>query len=308
MTAMLRGSAMLRRWFGRRIGRANVFRLMRDPVLLLDANDRILDVNPAFEQRLASAIAGATPGGGSDGGDPNGDAALGRAVRDTLPDLAPVLDHHEAAGSVDLEGALEGWAATVETVSGRRGRRVGRTVILRDVRVERARERWLRYQADRDPLTGVLNRRAFDALLAQALAEPDAKVTLAYLYLDDFKDINDFYGHATGDAVLIETAARLGRVLRDGDALGRMGGDEFAVALVGLDRRAAAPIVARLRAALAPLHEVDAATIRIEASLGVAVAPEDGGDVHALMSAADAAMYRAKARRSPTVGQDRGND
>lgn len=308
MTAMLRGSAMLRRWFGRRIGRANVFRLMRDPVLLLDANDRILDVNPAFEQRLASAIAGATPGGGSDGGDPNGDAALGRAVRDTLPDLAPVLDHHEAAGSVDLEGALEGWAATVETVSGRRGRRVGRTVILRDVRVERARERWLRYQADRDPLTGVLNRRAFDALLAQALAEPDAKVTLAYLDLDDFKDINDFYGHATGDAVLIETAARLGRVLRDGDALGRMGGDEFAVALVGLDRRAAAPIVARLRAALAPLHEVDAATIRIEASLGVAVAPEDGGDVHALMSAADAAMYRAKARRSPTVGQDRGND
>ena len=305
---MLRGSAMLRRWFGRRIGRANVFRLMRDPVLLLDANDRILDVNPAFEQRLASAIAGATPGGGSDGGDPNGDAALGRAVRDTLPDLAPVLDHHEAAGSVDLEGALEGWAATVETVSGRRGRRVGRTVILRDVRVERARERWLRYQADRDPLTGVLNRRAFDALLAQALAEPDAKVTLAYLDLDDFKDINDFYGHATGDAVLIETAARLGRVLRDGDALGRMGGDEFAVALVGLDRRAAAPIVARLRAALAPLHEVDAATIRIEASLGVAVAPEDGGDVHALMSAADAAMYRAKARRSPTVGQDRGND
>ena len=301
MTAMLRGSAMLRRWFGRRIGRANVFRLMRDPVLLLDANDRILDVNPAFEQRLASAIAGATPGGGSDGGDPNGDAALGRAVRDTLPDLAPVLDHHEAAGSVDLEGALEGWAATVETVSGRRGRRVGRTVILRDVRVERARERWLRYQADRDPLTGVLNRRAFDALLAQALAEPDAKVTLAYLDLDDFKDINDFYGHATGDAVLIETAARLGRVLRDG-------GDEFAVALVGLDRRAAAPIVARLRAALAPLHEVDAATIRIEASLGVAVAPEDGGDVHALMSAADAAMYRAKARRSPTVGQDRGND
>ena len=308
MTAMLRGSAMLRRWFGRRIGRANVFRLMRDPVLLLDANDRILDVNPAFEQRLASAIAGATPGGGSDGGDPNGDAALGRAVRDTLPDLAPVLDHHEAAGSVDLEGALEGWAATVETVSGRRGRRVGRTVILRDVRVERARERWLRDQADRDPLTGVLNRRAFDALLAQALAEPDAKVTLAYLDLDDFKDINDFYGHATGDAVLIETAARLGRVLRDGDALGRMGGDEFAVALVGLDRRAAAPIVARLRAALAPLHEVDAATIRIEASLGVAVAPEDGGDVHALMSAADAAMYRAKARRSPTVGQDRGND
>lgn len=306
MTAMLRGSAMLRRWFGRRIGRANVFRLMRDPVLLLDANDRILDVNPAFEQRLASAIAGATPGGGSDGGDPNGDAALGRAVRDTLPDLAPALDHHEAAGSVDLEGALEGWAATVETVSGRRGRRVGRTVILRDVRVERARERWLRYQADRDPLTGVLNRRAFDALLAQALAEPDAKVTLAYLDLDDFKDINDFYGHATGDAVLIETAARLGRVLRDGDALGRMGGDEFAVALVGLDRRAAAPIVARLRAALAPLHEVDAATIRIEASLGVAVAPEDGSDVHALMSAADAAMYRAKARRSPTVGQDRG--
>jgi len=305
--------------FGRKIGRASVFGLMRDPVVLLDERDAIVDVNPAFERRLADALAATPPRGSSevatatdaaarrtDGDGSQGRVrsgrrgrtpALGCAVGDALPDLAAVLDGpHERAG-VLLEGALDGWAATIETLFDRRGGRLGRTVILRDVRAERAREKRLRYQADRDPLTGALNRRAFDALLVQALAEPDARVTVAYLDLDGFKDINDFYGHATGDAVLIETTARLGRVLREGDALGRMGGDEFAVALVGLDHASADPIVARLRAALEPLYEIHSATIRIEASLGVASAPADGRDAQALLSAADASMYRAKSER-----------
>ena len=280
-------TAKLRDWvdraFGRTIGRASVFGLMRDPVVLLNARDVIIDVNPAFERRLAGQVA--------DG------AALGRFVGDALPDLASVLERTDERDSVPLEGALDGWAAGIETLVGRRGQPLGRTVILRDVRIERAREKRLRYQADRDPLTGALNRRAFDALLAQALAEPNARVTLAFIDIDGFKDINDFYGHATGDAVLIETTHRLSRVLRDGDALGRMGGDEFAVALVGLDGASARPIVERLEHALEPLHEVHAATIRIEASLGVASAPEDGGDAQALLSAADAAMYRAKSAR-----------
>ena len=321
----------LGRVFGRPIRRASVFRLMRDPVVLLDGNDRIADLNPAFERRLVGLLA--RPGGGPDTGvagdagpdgspdrgpvggtaDDEDDAqlvrttgggmrriaggVLGRPVTEVLPDLASVLEAAAGDAAIPLEGALDGWAATVETHLGRRGRRLGRTIILRDVHLERARERRLRYQADRDPLTGALNRRAFDALLAQALSDDDGVVTLAYLDLDGFKDINDFYGHATGDAVLIETTARLSRVLRDGDALGRMGGDEFAVALVGLDRAAAAPVVERLRCALEPLHHVHAATIRIEASLGTATAPEDGRDVHALMSAADAAMYRVKSAR-----------
>ena len=308
---------LLDRTFGRKIGRASVFGLMRDPVVLLDARDAIVDVNPAFERRLADAVAAAPPGDhpattpaaaahltdGSGTRDQAGASrrarspALGRSVGDALPDLAAALDGPDDHGGVLLEGALDGWAATIETLLDRSGGRLGRTVILRDVRAERAREKRLRYQADRDPLTGALNRRAFDALLAQALAEPGARVTLAYLDLDGFKDINDFYGHTTGDAVLIETTARLSRVLRDEDALGRVGGDEFAVALVGLDRFSADPIVARLRNALEPLYEVHSATIRIEASLGVASAPEDGRDAQALLSAADAAMYRAKSQR-----------
>lgn len=301
----------LGRLFGRPIRRASVFRLMRDPVVLLDGDDRIVDLNPAFERRLVGLVA--TPEQGD--ADHEDDAQfvrttggslrrlvgniLGRPVADVLPDVVSALDAPGGDAAVPLEGALDGWAATVATHLGRRGRRLGRTIILRDVHRERERERRLRYQADRDPLTGALNRRAFDALLAQALREGDGVVTIAYLDLDGFKDINDFYGHATGDAVLIETTARLSRVLREGDALGRMGGDEFAVALLGFDRAAAAPIVDRLRRALEPLHHVHAATIRIAASLGIATAPEDGRDVHALMAAADAAMYAAKnARRS----------
>jgi len=304
------------RAFGRTIGRASVFGLMRDPVVLLDARDVIVDVNPAFERRIeaqdadgavdapagerpaaAAAAADEPPKSANAGALRGGNAVLGRAVGDALPDLAAALGGTPEHDSVLLDGTLDGWAATIETLLGPRGQRLGRTVILRDVRVERAREKRLRYLADRDPLTGALNRRAFAALLAQALGEPNARVTLAYLDLDGFKDINDFYGHATGDAVLIETTNRLSRVLRDGDALGRMGGDEFAVALVGLDRASAHPIIERLEHALEPLHEVHAATIRIEASLGVASAPDDGREASLLLSAADAAMYRAKGAR-----------
>jgi diguanylate cyclase (GGDEF)-like protein len=291
---------------GRSIRRANVFALMREPVVLLDGLDRIVDVNPAFERRLAALV---TPP--SHLTDPDDEAALrttggtfrpslnllGRRLVDVLPDLAAELETEHLDGMAPLAGVLDGWAATVETLVDHRDRRLGRTVVLRDVRVERARERWLRHQADRDPLTGVLNRRAFDALLEQALNDPGGVVTLAFLDLDDFKDINDFYGHATGDAVLIETTRRLTAALRDGDALGRLGGDEFAVALVGLDGAAAAPVVARLRRVLEPLHHVDAATIRIQASLGTATSPGDGRDVQALMAAADAAMYRVKHAR-----------
>jgi diguanylate cyclase (GGDEF)-like protein len=293
---------------GRSIGRANVFGLMREPVVLLDGRDRIVDVNPAFERRLAAmamhritltdaheeAALMRTTGGTL--GRPSL-VLLGRALSDVLPDLDAALEAEHTDGMVLLQGDLDGWAATVETLTGRRGRRLGRTVILRDVRVERARERWLRFQADRDPLTGVFNRRAFDAMLAQALADPGGVVTLAFLDLDDFKDINDFYGHATGDVVLIETTRRLTAALRDADALGRIGGDEFAVALLGLDRHASMPVIERLRRALEPLYEVDAATIRIQISLGAATAPEDGRDVPALMAAADAAMYRVKHAR-----------
>jgi diguanylate cyclase (GGDEF)-like protein len=292
---------------GRSIRRANVFGLMREPVVLLDGQDRIVDVNPAFERRLAAmALHRITLSDASEealvrttGGTLGRPSLvlLGRALADVLPDLDAALEAEHEDGMVLLQRDLDGWAATVETLTGRNGRRLGRTVILRDVRVERARERWLRFQADRDPLTGVFNRRAFDAILGQALAEPGGVVTLAFLDLDDFKDINDFYGHATGDAVLIETTRRLTAALRDADALGRMGGDEFAVALLGLDRHAAAPVIERLRRALEPLHEVDAATIRIQVSLGAATAPEDGRDVPALMAAADAAMYRVKHAR-----------
>jgi diguanylate cyclase (GGDEF)-like protein len=307
---------VLGRATGRTIGRANVFGLMREPVVLLDAHDRIVDVNPAFERRLAEAIIRSTDPGAealirtTGGGLRPATTLLGRPLDEVMPDLAAVLELPHQDGVVPLAGTLDGWAATIETLTGRRGQRLGRTVILRDVRVERARERWLRAQADRDPLTGALNRRGFDALVAQALEEPGGVVTLAYLDLDDFKDINDFFGHATGDAVLIETAERLTGVLRDGDALGRMGGDEFAVALVGLDRAAAAPVVERLRRALEPVHEVHAAPIRIQASLGIATGPAEGRDVRALMAAADAAMYRVKHTRrtgaSATMGLESG--
>lgn len=158
--------------------------------------------------------------------------------------------------------------------------------------------------ANRDPLTGVGNRRRFDATLHRELARRTGPgggrrsvdagpLALLIIDLDDFKQVNDNHGHQAGDAVLCEVARRAGSILRSTDTLARIGGDEFAVIAPGASGEGLERMVEAMRESIrVEVPGSDAPAAR--ASVGWAVFPEDGEDFGALMHAADQRMLRRK--------------
>lgn len=153
-------------------------------------------------------------------------------------------------------------------------------------------------QATHDPLTGLPNRLLLDDRLEQALAKcrrQPGQVALLYVDLDGFKAVNDRFGHAHGDAVLVEAARRLRRGARETDTVARLSGDEFAVLqTVGEQPEAALVLCRRLLQLLAEPLQVGSRKVSIGASIGVAVGPGDAGDPATLLRRADKALYRAK--------------
>jgi diguanylate cyclase (GGDEF)-like protein len=153
--------------------------------------------------------------------------------------------------------------------------------------------------AHHDPLTDLPNRWLFNDRLDQALRRGQREgemVALHYFDLDDFKAINDGYGHLTGDRVLVAVAQRLNACVRHSDTLARIGGDEFAIVQAGASGRAGAVLLAeRMLAALAPPLAIDGHRLRIGASIGIGLYPDHGASPEQLHQAADQALYQAKA-------------
>jgi diguanylate cyclase (GGDEF)-like protein len=157
--------------------------------------------------------------------------------------------------------------------------------------------------ANRDPLTGVGNRRVFDTTLHReidARTRPrgrrgidDSPLALLVLDLDDFKGVNDRHGHQVGDAVLREAAHRAQAILRSSDTLARIGGDEFAVIAPAAHGEGAQRMAEAIRTAVS-LRESDARGPVPSASVGWAVFPDDGLDYETLMRVADERMLRLK--------------
>jgi diguanylate cyclase (GGDEF)-like protein len=165
--------------------------------------------------------------------------------------------------------------------------------------------------ANRDPLTGVGNRRAFDAALHRELVArtspagrrqaDESPLALLVLDLDDFKGVNDQHGHQVGDAVLCEAATRAQAILRSTDSLSRIGGDEFAVIAPGAHGEGAQRMAEAIRTAVG-LRESDARGPVPSASVGWAVFPDDGSDFETLMHVADERMLRLKSSgRQPAL-------
>jgi diguanylate cyclase (GGDEF)-like protein len=169
--------------------------------------------------------------------------------------------------------------------------------VHRSAKLAAERER----QALHDGLTGLPNRLLLSDRTERALEAADrAGVGTAVLLidLDHFKEINDTLGHYVGDQLLREVGERLRGVMRDGDTVARLGGDEFAVLACDLDGRTDAEAVAqRLVAALMQPFSIDGVRLDVQASVGIALAPDHGGDVTALMQRADVALYSAKEHR-----------
>ena len=160
-------------------------------------------------------------------------------------------------------------------------------------------ERELQYQALHDSLTGLPNRTLFNDRLEHALANAsrhNTQVAVLFLDLNNFKEINDTFGHEAGDALLIEVAQRLRMCLRASDTVARIGGDEFTCLLSDLAHRSEAGIVAqRIEAALAAPVYIAEQQVRVTASIGVAFSASQSTP-ETLMRAADRSMYERKQR------------
>jgi diguanylate cyclase (GGDEF)-like protein len=183
------------------------------------------------------------------------------------------------------------------------GGMTGVLTIAEDV-TERDRARRLEEAAYKDPVTGMPNRRMFDDRLgacADAIRRRDDAFAVLYVDLDDFKSINDRFGHHVGDAVLTAVGLRLRVCVRETDLVARLGGDEFGVLLTHLEGNGYPEDVARriLETFGRPLVAVDQ-TFRVAASIGVSTFPGDGTDASTLLRKADAAMYRAKQKGKGT--------
>lgn len=173
-----------------------------------------------------------------------------------------------------------------------------RIAVARNVTALKHAEERLRHMAYHDALTGLPNRLLFQDRFNMALRRARRnreKIALLYLDLNEFKEVNDNYGHKAGDQLLRALVRRLVECLRESDTIARMGGDEFTMLLTDIHRPDAIdPVVEKVRAAVAKPFEFDECKITISASIGTAVYPDDGNDLDKLLHHADAGMYAMK--------------
>lgn len=171
--------------------------------------------------------------------------------------------------------------------------------IFSDITEHLKRQEQLHHMANYDPLTNLPNRHLFMTLAEQVLSfskRNNTKAVISFLDLDGFKQVNDLYGHATGDRILKEVADRLGKQLRQSDAIARIGGDEFVVVFSDIGTLDdVQPLFERILKALKEPFSVNGNIITIGASIGASICPDHGEDIEMLVRHADAAMYRSKA-------------
>ena len=168
---------------------------------------------------------------------------------------------------------------------------------LEDITDRRVYQAQIERQANYDALTGLANRTLLNGRLHQAIsraAESASEIAVVFIDLDQFKFINDTYGHALGDGLLQSMADRLRSCVRDSDTVARQGGDEFVLLLQGYHTEDLAGVVQRLHASIALPWRSGRREFHVTSSIGVSVYPSDGDTADVLLRNADAAMYKAK--------------
>jgi diguanylate cyclase (GGDEF)-like protein/PAS domain S-box-containing protein len=261
-----------------------------EAILTTDAVGHVESVNPAAEVLFGWAET----------------EIVGRPIAVVVPGLEPSGEHeglddlHRGPSERMMEAIRKDeqrLPVDVSMSSTTIGGREMFTLIARDATLRKLYEDQLEHQATHDPLTGLANRTLFDELLVRATYRADRSgrpVTVLYLDLDGFKDVNDVFGHPSGDRVLSETSRRLEAVVRPGDMVARMGGDEFVVLCEHLfEPSDAERIATRIVQAVGKPIPLATGVATVTASVGIALG-EPGETAASLIGRADEAMYRMK--------------
>ncbi|MBI3523155.1 MAG: EAL domain-containing protein [Betaproteobacteria bacterium] len=272
-----------------------MFEYTEEGIYIADADERIITVNPAFCRitgYTAEQVAGQTP-------------------RLFDSDRHDENFHRERKEAIQISGSWHGevWErrkngeeylkwTSVCAVKNAQGKTTHYFSIFSDITEKKRNEERINHLAYYDALTGLPNRTLMHKLIDQAIFEARRQKQLgALLFIDlnRFKPINDTLGHAVGDRLLQQIGQRFRSVLRDADVVGRMGGDEFVAALFTISRREHTGHVAQklLESLHAPVL-LDGHELRVGASIGISIFPDDGPDTATLLRYADVAMYRAK--------------
>lgn len=239
------------------------------------------------------------------------DHGLTRCLKDYVhAEDAPVCEQlflslveHKRDSRVEMRvanasGELRWVEAYARPIKNSQGEVIASSGTLTDITERKAADARIERLAYYDALTGLPNRTLLLDRLDRALAEArrdNRHAAVLFVDLDNFKTINDTLGHITGDAMLAQVGERLTNLLREQDTIGRLGGDEFLVLLSRLETRDdARAVCTKTIDAIARPFRIGEHELRISASIGVSIYPEDGDDRDALLKCADAALYRAK--------------
>jgi diguanylate cyclase (GGDEF)-like protein/PAS domain S-box-containing protein len=213
------------------------------------------------------------------------------------------LDSDLECGYQHGHGLLRRCSISLRALSTDSGEITGAIICVADVTEDARLREELKYRATFDPLTGCHNRATLLAALEHLLASPardNVGTAVIFIDLNEFKEINDRFGHAAGDRLLEHVAILLRRASRDGDLVGRFGGDEFVVLAGGVEDAAEARRIAERLVAELDASDIDLAgqLVQPQASIGVAWSGPGPGMADALIARADTAMYEAKKHRT----------
>jgi len=230
---------------------------------------------------------------------------IGRSLAKVISQVLETDRPHFWDYSLAVPAGIRWFQGRVAPIAGSESSSRKLCLLVRDITEQKAAEQardqaeeQLRHQALYDGLTGLPNRMLFHDRVMHALVaarRESEELAVLMLDLDRFKEINDTLGHAAGDDVLREVAWRLSKATRKGDSIARLGGDEFSILLPNASETDAAMVVSRVSSCLEEPIVVQDLPLRVDASIGLAAFPRDGGDADLLIQHADVAMYAAKA-------------
>lgn len=279
-----------------------VFNTVDEAVMISDAENRIIRVNPAFTQITGYAA----------------EEVLGKNPRLLSAGTHSSAFYQALWGSLNANGSWRGevknrhkngsfyieWLS-IKRLCDAKGGVIHYVAVFADISERKSAEAKVHRLAHHDPLTDLPNRTLLGDRLSQALAtalREQSRMALLFIDLDKFKPVNDTYGHHVGDLLLQEVARRLLDGARASDTVARLGGDEFVVLLPVISGETdALTVIKMICDALGQVFVIGDLQLKINASIGVALYPEHGLDEAALLQNADSAMYQAKQQGGSTI-------